>query len=93
MKLSYYNPNLKIQLDTWSKCWALPLMTDIHTRMPLIIHKLDEEAWLTSSNPMHVSSLLKPYPAESMDEVTVSREVNKGGNDGVELVEEFFWEI
>ena len=41
-----------------------------HTRMPLIINKLDEEAWLTSSNPMHVASLLKPYQAESMDEVT-----------------------
>ena len=69
------------------------LMEKIHARMPLIINKLDEEAWLTSSNPVQVASLLKPYPAESMDEVTVSREVNKTGNDGAQLVEEFSWEV
>ena len=69
------------------------LMEKIHTRMPLIINKLDEETWLTSSNPMHVTSLLKPYPAESMDAITVSREVNKAGNDGVGLIEEFSWEV
>ena len=69
------------------------LMENIHTRMPLIINKLDEEAWLSSSNPMCVASLLKPYPAESMDEVTVSREVNKAGNDGAQLIEEFSWEV
>jgi putative SOS response-associated peptidase YedK len=71
---------------------ANALMANIHTRMPLIIDKQNEEAWLTSSNPMQVISLLKPYPAQGMDEVTVSKEVNKAWNDGVELVEEFSWE-
>lgn len=69
------------------------LMDKIHTRMPLIINKLDEEAWLTSTNPTQIASLLKSYPAERMDEVTVSREVNKEGNDGSKLIEEFSWEV
>ena len=66
---------------------ANTLMANIHNRMPLIIDIKDEEAWLTGQNPMRVTSLLKPYPAQGMDEVIVSKEVNKAWNDGVELVE------
>ena len=45
------------------------LVGTVHDRMPVILHKEDEEAWLNpdTTEPEHLLPLLKPYPAEDME--------------------------
>lgn len=69
------------------------LMKPIHNRMPLIVGKLDEGVWLNSHDEKIVSSLVKSYPSEAMQAITVSRKVNNVGNDSPDLIEEFKWEL
>ncbi|GAB4148768.1 MAG: SOS response-associated peptidase [Patescibacteria group bacterium] len=69
------------------------LMQPVHNRMPLIISKLNENAWLNSANSEAVQSLIKPFAAEDMKAVTVSKKVNNAGNDSPDLIEEFRWEV
>jgi putative SOS response-associated peptidase YedK len=54
------------------------LMKPIHRRMPVILHRDDEEKWLDCSPNSFgkVQSTLKPYPAELMEAHEISRRVN-----------------
>ena len=54
------------------------LMRTIHRRMPVILHRDDEERWLDcAATPFDkVQSLLKPFPAELMAAHEVSKRVN-----------------
>lgn len=54
------------------------LMTTIHRRMPVILHREDEEKWLDcSASPFDkVHSLLKPFPADLMAAHEVSKRMN-----------------
>jgi putative SOS response-associated peptidase YedK len=59
------------------------LMAPIHNRMPVILRREDEAAWL---NPDETAAetlvpLLRPYPAEAMTAYPVSRAVNAPAND------------
>ncbi len=67
---------------------ANSLMSGIHQRMPVILHRDDEEEWLDRSinDPGQIERLLVPYPAEDMAVVPVSRAVNNVRNDGPELI-------
>lgn len=64
------------------------LLKPIHNRMPVILHKDDEDRWLTYESEVHeMHSLLKPYPATKMESWRVSTEVNSPRNDSPELIE------
>jgi putative SOS response-associated peptidase YedK len=60
----------------------------IHNRMPLIIAPGDYARWLDPATPAaDVADLLRPYPADDMDAIAVSAQVNNVRNDGPELIE------
>ena len=59
------------------------LMAGIHNRMPVILPREAEEAWLNpdETEAEQLLPLLRPYPAEAMEAVPVSRAVNNVRND------------
>lgn len=63
------------------------LMAPIHNRMPVILRKDEEEAWLNpdETEADRLLPLLRPYPPELMEAVPVSRAVNNVRNDGPAL--------
>ena len=71
---------------------ANELMTDIHNagdhpgRMPAILRREDQEAWLGGS-PQEARAVLVPYPADLMVAHPVSTRVNSVRNNGPELIE------
>ena len=64
------------------------LLATIHNRMPVILSEEAERLWLdgTVQDPTVLSSVLKPFPAGSMDAYAVSTLVNSVRNQGAELV-------
>ncbi|HET7629417.1 MAG TPA: SOS response-associated peptidase [Bacillales bacterium] len=65
------------------------LMKDIHNRMPVILKKEHESAWLdpemTDSN--WIKTLLEPYPEDKMRAEEVSAAVGSPKNDDESLIE------
>ncbi len=64
------------------------LMRKIHNRMPVILPKESEPAWLDPSNKDKTSllSVLKPYESSSMEAYEVSRAVNDTLNNSEECI-------
>ena len=69
---------------------ALPntIMERIHRRMPFIVPKTLHSSWLDADN-QDVLKSIAPYPDHLMFSRTVSKDVNKPSNDGVELISEY----
>jgi putative SOS response-associated peptidase YedK len=68
-----------VEILTYSIITTIPneLIQDLHSRMPVILHQTDEEAWLDSETPLStVLDLLKPYPPTEMISYPVSSRVN-----------------
>jgi putative SOS response-associated peptidase YedK len=65
------------------------LMKDIHDRMPVILQKEDEKAWLDPylDNSSTVSHLLKPLNAEKLEAYEVSPLVNSPLNNSPNLIQ------
>ncbi|MGZ3644344.1 MAG: SOS response-associated peptidase [Ktedonobacteraceae bacterium] len=65
------------------------IMEPIHTRMPVILPKENEEKWLNpdETNLETLHSLLKPYPSEQMEAYRVSTLVNSASHEGREIIE------
>ncbi len=63
-------------------------MTDIHTRMPVILHPDDEARWLDPSNdaPEDIADMLAPYDDGTLEIFEVSRNVNTTRTDEETLV-------
>jgi putative SOS response-associated peptidase YedK len=58
------------------------LISEIHDRMPVILHPEDYETWLGDSSLMNsLQHLLMPYPADEMEIFQVNSEVNNPKND------------
>lgn len=58
------------------------LIRPIHNRMPVILKRQDEDAWLDpTARPDHLLRLLAPYPAGEMTAYAVSPLVNSPRND------------
>jgi putative SOS response-associated peptidase YedK len=64
------------------------LVAPIHNRMPVILRRDDEDAWLDQqTDPARLMSLLVAYPAEEMQAYPVSRALNNPANEGAELMQ------
>ncbi len=71
-------------ITTNSNC----LVTPIHDRMPVLLHKEDEVKWLSSKLPTNeIVALLKSFPAKEMKAYPVSELVNSPKNDSEKLIE------
>ena len=59
-----------------------------HDRMPVIVEKDLEEAWLDPvlMDVGQISQMLKPYPSENMEEWRVGDEVRNPKNDDPEVM-------
>jgi len=68
---------------------ANDLMSEIHHRMPVILHPEDYSLWLDPDfdEKEALTSLLKPYPADAMEAYSVSRRVNKPSNNEPSVLE------
>jgi putative SOS response-associated peptidase YedK len=65
---------------------ANPLVSEVHDRMPVILPREAEEAWLDPKSPPEaLKPLLVPYPG-AMEAVPVSLAVNNPRNDGPEVL-------
>jgi putative SOS response-associated peptidase YedK len=62
------------------------VVAEIHNRMPVILRREDEGAWLDPSES-EPERLLRVFPAEEMRAYAVSPLVNSFQNDGPELIE------
>lgn len=65
---------------------ANAIMEPIHDRMPVILPTDAIDAWLDPESTGDMQALLVPYPADEMQEWTVSTLVNNARNDSAELV-------
>lgn len=59
------------------------VVAPIHDRMPVILHREDEDRWLdlAITGPGEVVPLLRPYPASEMEAYPVSTVVNSPAHD------------
>jgi len=62
-------------------------MENIHSRMPVILKRNDEESWLTTKNPVDLLPLLSPTK-EILIGHEISRDVNSTANNYPELLKE-----
>lgn len=62
------------------------ILKNIHHRMPVILHKEQEETWLTENNKTILQDLLMSYPSEEMLFHPVSFEINTVKNNYPELI-------
>ena len=63
------------------------LMATIHDRMPVILHRENEQRWLQDNEPQRLQELLLPYPAQEMEAYEVSPLVNTPKNDVAAVLE------
>lgn len=77
---AWTEPDSKKELVTCAiiTCAANSLLKQVHDRMPVILGKDEEEAWLDKAlkEPADLSSLLRPYPDDEMEFYPVSKLVN-----------------
>ena len=60
----------------------------IHDRMPVMLAREDEKAWLDrEASPEELAKLLRPYAAQDMQARAVSQRVNSPAGEGPELIE------
>jgi putative SOS response-associated peptidase YedK len=65
-----------------------PLAAAVHDRMPVILKPEDYDCWLdTATSVEELRSLLKPFPAERMQALAVSRTANSVKNDSPDCIE------
>lgn len=62
------------------------LLENIHDRMPVILPREDEEAWLTEQNTDSLQKLLVPFDDKKMEAYAISKKVNSPKNNGPDLV-------
>jgi putative SOS response-associated peptidase YedK len=78
-------------LNTFSIITTPPnaLMKNIHHRMPAILSKNDERAWLFENDTDYLKTLLTPFDTDKMKAYTVSNKVNSPANNNAAIIEEY----
>ncbi len=67
--------------------YANRLVETVHERMPVILERSVEEAWLAAdTDTSTLQELLRPYPAQFMELYQVSDLVNSPQNDRAEII-------
>ena len=68
---------------------ANELLSQLHTRMPVILDAADYTPWLstTSQGVSGLVSLLRPFPADRMKFDAVARTVSNARNEGPACIE------
>jgi putative SOS response-associated peptidase YedK len=87
---SWHDPEAGAWLDSCTiiTTTANGLVAPVHDRMPVIVPRASEAAWLDPALPAaEVDALLAPYPAELMHAAEASMLVNSAKNDGPELLD------
>ena len=87
---SWRDPQAEAWLDSCTiiTTTANGLVAPVHDRMPVILPRTAEAAWLDPElDPAAVDALLVPYPAEEMHAAEASMLVNSVKNDGSELLD------
>ncbi len=86
---SWHSPDGS-KLHTYTIVTTTPneLMKEIHDRMPVILERQHEEAWLNPDieDPITLHSFLKPYNATKMEAFPVSKSVNNVKNNQADLI-------
>jgi putative SOS response-associated peptidase YedK len=83
------DPETKEPYESFTIITTAPndLVKPIHDRMPVILSKDDERAWLSSDIPAdQLLTLLDAYPDEEMNKFRVSKEVNNVVNNHSDLL-------
>lgn len=83
------NPETKRLYNSFSILTGKPNahVSQLHDRMPIILHSDEHELWLSTDVPVNeLMQLCHPFPDEEMDMYPVSREVNKVVNDYADLI-------
>ncbi|MFC6940285.1 SOS response-associated peptidase [Salinirubellus sp. GCM10025818] len=62
------------------------LMEPIHDRMPVVLPRNEEAAWL-AGGPEERAELCRPYPDSDLDAYEISTRVNDPGNDDPRVIE------
>ena len=84
----YNSTGNQVQSFTIITTPANKLVSPIHNRMPVIINHSNERKWLDNSiDTAHLTTLLRPYPTDSMLAYPVSKMVNSAKNNYASLIE------
>jgi putative SOS response-associated peptidase YedK len=62
------------------------LMENIHNRMPVILPREMEEAWLNETNEEALKKMFAPFPASQMEAYPVSKKVNSPANNDASII-------
>lgn len=65
------------------------LMRNIHNRMPVILNKHDEQAWLFENDEQYLKSLCQPFDALKMEAYQISPKVNSPLNNTLDIIEKY----
>jgi putative SOS response-associated peptidase YedK len=87
---SWHDPEADAWLDSCTiiTTTANDVVAPVHDRMPVILPRAFEAAWLDPRlAPDEVDALLVPYPADEMRAAEASMLVNSANNDGPELLD------
>ncbi len=67
---------------------AIPIISNIHHRMPVILAREDEQKWLHEPNQDILQRLLVPYTSGKIESYPVSKKVNSPKNNNPEIAME-----
>ena len=62
-------------------------MNNIHNRMPVILNKHDEQAWLFENDEKYLMQLLQPFDAAKMQAYQISTKINSPENNSAEVID------
>lgn len=65
------------------------LMRNIHNRMPVILNRHDEQAWLFENDEQYLKSLCQPFDTLKMEAYQISPKVNLPLNNTLEIIERY----